>query len=143
MEDKGILFTGDSILGQGTAVFEDLSTYLSSLRRLLQFNPSTLFPGHGPVIHNAKEKIEEYISHRQQREDEIVNVFKDAKVDGEGGERGLLPMDIVEIIYVKYPKSLWGPAERGVVLHLKKLRDEGRAKEVGGGRWMLTPSSQK
>jgi endoribonuclease LACTB2 len=133
MDESGIMFTGDSVLGQGTAVFENLTTYLSSLKKQLEFNPKTIFPGHGPVVHDAKGKIEEYIRHRQQREDEIIKVFKDAGVDAQ-----LAPMDIVKIIYAEYSQSLWLAAERGIGLHLEKLKVEGRAKKVDGGKWMLT-----
>lgn len=129
--DTSVLFTGDSIVGQGTAVFENLSTYISSLQKQLRLNPKTIFPAHGPIVRDAKEKIEEYIKHRQQREDEIVKVFEDA------GNVVLTTMDIVKVIYAKYPQSLWPAAERGMVLHLEKLRDEGRTEEVGGGKWML------
>ena len=129
--DTSVLFTGDSIVGQGTAVFENLSTYISSLQKQLRLNPKTIFPAHGPIVRDAKEKIEEYIRHRQQREDEIVKVFEDA------GNVVLTTMDIVKVIYAKYPQSLWPAAERGMVLHLEKLRDEGRTEEVGGGKWML------
>jgi glyoxylase-like metal-dependent hydrolase (beta-lactamase superfamily II) len=131
MEDSNALFTGDSILGQGTAVFENLTTYLSSLKKQLNLKPTTLYPGHGPVIQGkeATEKIQEYISHRQQREDEIAKVMTDAE-----GE--VAAMDIVKVIYARYPQSLWAAAERGVILHLEKLRDEGKAKE-SGGKWTL------
>jgi endoribonuclease LACTB2 len=131
MEDSNALFTGDSILGQGTAVFENLTTYLSSLKKQLNLKPTTLYPGHGPVIQGkeATEKIQEYINHRQQREDEIIKVMMDAE-----GE--VTAMDIVKVIYARYPQSLWAAAERGVILHLEKLRDEGKAKE-SGGKWTL------
>ena len=133
MEDSNALFTGDSILGQGTAVFGNLTTYISSLKKQLNLKPTMLYPGHGPVVQGkqATEKIQEYINHRQQREDEIVKVMTDAE-----GE--VTPMDIVKIIYVKYPQSLWPAAERGVILHLEKLRDDGRAQEAGG-KWALVP----
>ena len=131
MEDSGTLFTGDSILGQGTAVFENLTTYISSLKRQLSLNPSALYPGHGPIIQGkaATEKIQEYIDHRQQREDEIVKVMEK---EGE-----VTALEIVKVIYARYPQSLWPAAERGVKLHLEKLRDEGKAKEVEGGKWVL------
>ena len=132
MEDSGILFTGDSVLGQGTAVFANLSTYISSLKKQLELNPKTIYPGHGPVVHHAKDKIEEYIRHRQQREDEIIKVLKDAGVDAQ-----LNPKDIVKIIYARYPQSLWPAAERGVEHHLEKLNDEGKANKGDGGKWML------
>ena len=133
LEETGSLFTGDSVLGQGTAVFETLSTYISSLKKQLALNPVTIYPGHGPVVTNAKAKLQEYISHRQQREDEIIKVFS-----AEENGVQLSPMDVVKIIYAKYPQSLWPAAERGVVLHLEKLRDEGKANEIGTGKWILT-----
>jgi len=132
--ETGGLFTGDSVLGQGTAVFESLGTYISSLKKQLALNPITIYPGHGPVVTNAKAKLQEYISHRQQREDEIINVFSTEE------NRELSPMDVVKVIYAKYPQSLWPAAERGVILHLEKLRDEGKAKETGSGKWILTKS---
>jgi endoribonuclease LACTB2 len=134
MEDSGALFTGDSVLGQGTAVFENLTTYLESLKKELSLNPTTLYPGHGPELRGqeAKAKIQEYISHRQQREDEIIKVMTEM-----GSEAQFAPGDIVKVIYAKYPKSLWPAAERGIVLHLEKLKDEGKAKEVGNGKWVL------
>jgi endoribonuclease LACTB2 len=135
VEDTGELFTGDSILGQGTAVFECLSTYISSLKKQLDLGPTILYPGHGPVIRGesaASGKIQEYITHRQQREDEIVKVIAEA-----AGE--VTTMDIVKVIYAKYPQSLWPAAERGLLLHLNKLKDEGKAREVTGGKWILLP----
>lgn len=135
LEDGGILFSGDSILGQGTAVFENLTTYIDSLKKQLSFNPKTIFPGHGPVITDAGAKIQEYISHRQAREDEIVQVFRN---QGGAGKEELVPADIVKVIYARYPQSLWPAAERGVVLHLEKLAHEGKAKSVGGGKWVLS-----
>lgn len=131
IEETGELFTGDSILGQGTAVFENLSTYISSLKRQLDLNPKILYPGHGPMISgsNARGKIQEYITHRQQREDEIIKVMTDA-----GGE--VTAMEIVKVIYARYPQSLWPAAEHSVLLHLNKLKDEGRTK-AAEDRWTL------
>jgi len=135
MEDTGELFSGDSVLGQGTAVFENLGTYLSSLKKQLDLNPTTIFPAHGPPIVGptaARGKIQEYITHRQQREDEVVKVMAD-----KGPDAQVNVGDIVKVIYAQYPESLWPAAERGLILHLEKLKDEGRAKKVEGGKWVL------
>lgn len=140
MEDVGALFTGDSVLGQGTAVFENLTTYMASLKKQLELFPKILYPSHGPEIQGdqaALKKIQEYIDHRQQRENEVIEVLKGAKPDA-----GLSPLDIVKVIYAKYPKDLWSAAERGVVLHLEKLRDEGKAERIGDGKWRLTDTSR-
>lgn len=70
------LFTADTVLGQGTAVFSDLGTYLSSLRKLVDSVKSDskvrVYPGHGPTIEDGTAKIEEYYSHRIEREDQVL-----------------------------------------------------------------------
>jgi glyoxylase-like metal-dependent hydrolase (beta-lactamase superfamily II) len=137
MQDDGGLFTGDSVLGQGTTVFENLTTYLSSLKKQLDLNPATVYPGHGPVIEGkqaSRDKIQEYINHRQQREDQIVQVITER-----GSDEKVTAADVVKVIYAQYPQSLWPAAERGVLQHLEKLKDEGRAQDIGGGKWILNP----
>lgn len=58
---------------------EDLYTYMKSLQFMLDLKPSTIFPGHGPVISDPIPFIENYIQHRQQREAQILNCLKENK----------------------------------------------------------------
>ena len=133
IENTGELFTGDCILGQGTTVFENLTKYLSSLQTQLNLNPNTIYPGHGPQIQGqvlARNKITEYITHRQQREREIIKVL--AENDGS------VSVDtIVQSIYPMYPQSLWPAAAGGVRLHLRKLKDDGKVAELDDSMWIL------
>jgi endoribonuclease LACTB2 len=72
------LFTGDTVLGQGTAVFEDLGDYLASLQKMLDASDKyeTINSGHGPVVPNGPQTIRMYIDHRLQREAQIVGLLR-------------------------------------------------------------------
>ncbi|KAF3906972.1 hypothetical protein ABW21_db0201518 [Orbilia brochopaga] len=131
LKEEEALFTGDNVLGQGTSVFENLSDYLESLERMLALDPIRAYPAHGPVIEDAKAKITEYITHRKERESQVIQVLQSANGSALGS------MDIVKVIYKDYPENLYEAAERGVLLILNKLLKDGKV-EREGEKWKLS-----
>jgi ribonuclease/clavin/mitogillin len=121
LEEEDALFTGDNVLGHGTAVFEDLPTYIDSLERMYKQVGGKGYPGHGATIEDCKAKIREYINHRAMREKEVIEVL------GRSPEgTGLGAMELVHIIYKDIPENLHFAALRGVVQILEKLAGEGK-----------------
>ncbi|KAJ4348570.1 uncharacterized protein N0V89_009948 [Didymosphaeria variabile] len=130
LEEENAMFTADNVLGHGTAVFEDLATYMKSLDGMATQFTGRAYPGHGPVIADGPAKVREYIAHRKQREKQVLDVL------GEEREGGWTAMDIVKIIYKDYPENLWAPAEKGVLQILRKLESEGKVVKEGNS-WKL------
>jgi glyoxylase-like metal-dependent hydrolase (beta-lactamase superfamily II)/ADP-ribose pyrophosphatase YjhB (NUDIX family) len=115
----GSLITGDLMAGVGTIVIDPpeghMATYFDSLRRMQALHVSALFPSHGPVMANAKTKIQEYLDHRLMRETRILEAWN-------AGVRST--EQIVERVYTDVPPAMHGLAARSVVAHLEKLREE-------------------
>lgn len=129
------------VLGHGTAVFEDLKTYLNSLHRMRDRASGRGYPGHGAVIENASARITEYIKHRQQREDEVLHVLKYGSLEGTVVDiQGWTPLELVKQIYKDIPESLHLPASHGIALVLEKLESEGRVVKKDE-KWTLSEKS--
>lgn len=122
-ERTGTLLTGDCVVGLGTVVIAppegNMNDYLASLRRYLELPRLTaLMPGHGPVLADARSKIEEYIAHRGAREAMIITAMQ-------SGARTI--PQIVKTVYTDVPEAMHQLAELSVLAHLEKLVSEGKA----------------
>ena len=102
------------------------------------------YPGHGAVIEDATSRIEFYINHRQQREDEVIRVLRYGKLDVAEGEQSperkgaWTPIELVKTIYKDVPENLHLPASYGVLQVLTKLEDEGKTiHDTASGTWRL------
>jgi glyoxylase-like metal-dependent hydrolase (beta-lactamase superfamily II) len=128
-----VLFSGDNILGYGTAVIHppdgNMTDYMKTLERLLGFDISLILPGHGPLIGKPEAKIREYIKHRLEREEQVIEALR--------SRRNTIG-DITQMIYVDVSPALQRVAEFSVQAHLEKLLREGRVKSEGGRYFLLS-----
>jgi glyoxylase-like metal-dependent hydrolase (beta-lactamase superfamily II) len=124
--EEHALFSGDLILGEGTAVIPrnggSLTQYLKSLERLRSLDIHRIYPGHGPVIPDPQAKITEYIEHRRMRERQVLEALR-------AGARTIREM--VARIYADVPEERHRLAEESVWNHLVKLEEERRVRRMG------------
>ncbi len=118
-----LVFSGDTILGNSSSSVRNLKQYMASLETLAGLKPDILCPGHGQIINNGTARVEWYIRHRTEREDQVLAALAS----------GVESID--EIVTAIYPRNLRrnlrGAAARNVRTHLNKLTEEGRVKESG------------
>jgi glyoxylase-like metal-dependent hydrolase (beta-lactamase superfamily II) len=131
--DSRSLFSGDAVVGRGTTFIDppdgDLAQYLRSLERMRGLGARTIYPGHGPLVFDAGAKLEEYVRHRAEREEQVLAAMAPGP---------LTIAAVVDEIYAGYPPEVRPLAGRSVLAHLLKLEGEGRAARTGRGdaaRW--------
>lgn len=120
LPQQKVLFSGDHILGLGTTAIVspkgDMTQYIASLRRLLNYDIKLICPGHGPIIHAAHRKIKELIEHRLERERQVLTLYR----------KGLREIDLlVSEIYPELDIHLKSLAQGQLRAHLDKLKQEG------------------
>ncbi|HEU4435311.1 MAG TPA: MBL fold metallo-hydrolase, partial [Pyrinomonadaceae bacterium] len=119
---RGVLITGDNIVGFGSVLIDpadgNMREYLNSLERMRSLpNLSVLFGGHGPAVAAPYQKIDQYISHRLEREQNILEAVRKGITN---------PKEIVAQVYTDVSPKAYPMAERAVLAHLLKLREDGK-----------------
>ncbi|CAF1047741.1 unnamed protein product, partial [Brachionus calyciflorus] len=127
LKEENALFTGDCILGETTATFEDLFTYMNSLNKMLKIKPDTIYPGHGPVVKDGVDRIEYFIRHRTKRNEQILTALRESK-------EPLNELEIVKIVYIGLNENLLPAACENVTHHLTALEKQNLI-EKSGEKW--------
>ncbi len=134
LEKRRTLFAGDIVAGVGTVVIippeGDMQEYLDTLNRLQEMELSEMVPSHGPTITNVQAKLQEYIDHRLQREQQVLDALEEM-------EPGATIPNIVKQVYIDVHQSLHSVAAWSVEAHLLKLEREGLVERLNDG-WTLT-----
>ena len=121
VEQIGVLFTGDNVLGVGTSAIGpppsgDMEQYLQSLLRMNELQSKLMAPGHGPVVTATGDKVQELIDHRRTRDRQIIELI----------ERGYeTDRQIRRAIYPEIQDGLRRAASGQIRSHLARLVGQG------------------
>ena len=117
----GACFTGDAVLGEGSVFVSPqpgaLAGYLAALERLrAREDIDVLCPGHGPPVWDPDAKLDEYLSHRRDRERRLLAAL------GEG-RRSI--DELLDGAWPEVPPELRAPPRSTLAAHLDKLEEDG------------------
>jgi glyoxylase-like metal-dependent hydrolase (beta-lactamase superfamily II) len=76
-----------------------------------------LCPGHGPAVWDPRARLDEYVAHREQREQRLLAAL-------DGGARRV--DELLDAAWDDVPSALRPAAAVTLGAHLEKLRGEGR-----------------
>lgn len=126
--EERAVFTGDHVMGWSTSVIAppdgDMRAYVASLRRLAARRDAVLYPTHGGPVLEPQPFLAAYLSHRLEREAQIVGVL---------GRGPLTVPEIVAVLYADVREELHKAAGRSVLAHLTKLLADGVVERTGDG----------
>ena len=120
-----VAFTGDALFANSSVFITPtpgaMAGYLGGLQRLVELDLDVIAPGHGAVIHNPTERLNEQIEHRLDRERRLVEAI----------EHGRTTVDeLLDSVWSDVPEPLRPAAAVTLAAHLGKLADEGRLPEA-------------
>ncbi|MDP3195719.1 MBL fold metallo-hydrolase [Tabrizicola sp.] len=111
-----LLFSGDHVMGWSSTIISppdgDMADYMASLARLAAGSWRRLLPGHGDPVADPAGRLAELVTHRRQREAQILRALTRVAAD--------IP-DLTRRVYLDTPRHLLPAAERNVLAHLIDL----------------------
>ena len=128
----GVMFAGDLVINGGSVAIPasaggSLADYLRSLRKVLDLQPRRMLPSHGQDVDQPTSLLRGYISHRLQRERQVLELLTVGIGD---------PDAIVERLYASVAPPLKRAARENVLAHLAKLEQDGLVRSGPEG-WTL------
>lgn len=119
-----ILFSGDHVMSWSSSIVSppegDMLAYYRSLHRVLARDDKFYLGGHGPLLPEPQKLAAELLAHRQYRENEILSQLR---------QRDWTIAPLAEQLYQKTNVHLKIAAQRNVLAHMLKLKDEGIVRE--------------
>lgn len=120
LREEKTLFSGDHVMGWSTSIVSppdgDMKNYIQSLELLLARNDAIYWPTHGPAIANPKPYVRAFISHRMERERQILASL----------EQGVHKIyEMVPTMYTGLSESMYPAAARSVFASMVYMVDRG------------------
>ncbi len=121
LQEEKALFTGDHVMGWSTSVIGppdgDMTQYLASLELLLERNDEVYWPTHGTCITDVHNFVRAFISHRLDREKQILDCMKQGYTN---------ITEMVPVMYTDTDPRMYGAAARSVLSAMIRLVDSGQ-----------------
>lgn len=119
IEEK-TLFSGDHVMGWSTSIVSppdgDMTEYMASLEKLLDYDHKIYWPTHGPAIEDPHPFVKGLIAHRHGRMGQIRSCLQKGSMD--------IPT-MVKAMYTDVPEYLHPAAARSVYSHLIMMVEKG------------------
>jgi glyoxylase-like metal-dependent hydrolase (beta-lactamase superfamily II) len=139
LEEENAMFTGDNVLGHGTAAVELLSLWMSSLRKMQSHNCVKGYPAHGEVIKDLPGKISGELAQKLRRERQVLQTLTRIKREQRSIGRGKGSVTVKQLVIAMHGDELDGEV-RELALEpfidevLRKLAEDQKvAFEMRGG----------
>ncbi len=117
---SGNLFSGDHVMDWATSMVSppdgDLADFMASCWKLQTRDWRVFYPGHGAPVQDPHARLSWLLSHRLQREAQILDQLRIAPMS---------PKELAKAIYTDTDPSLLSAAARNVFAHLIDLCNRG------------------
>ncbi|WP_427975831.1 MBL fold metallo-hydrolase [Acidocella sp.] len=124
-DGRKALFSGDHVMSWSSSIVSppegDMGDYYRSLEALLRRDDDVFLPGHGPLLAQPRQLTAELLAHRQRRERAVLAAL---------AERDWSVAGLAAKLYGKADLFLKAAAQRNVLAHLLKLKQEGTVGEL-------------
>lgn len=128
---SSIVLVGDMVAGFGSIWIGtpdgNMNDYFESLEKLRALNATALAPGHGDVIYNVAQKLDEVRLHRLQRLEQVMEALTQ-------------PLTLSELrlqIYPEIDSRMANLAERSLLALLEKLEQDSKVSKTNNNHWEL------
>lgn len=130
LRETGLLLAGDAVMADVTVVIIPpdgaMGAYFDTLETLKKLPIQAIAPGHGRVLAQPAAEIEHIVTHRLERETQLLSLLRQGAAD---------VAELAARIYPHVPAELRGMAQAQLTAHLLKLEGERRVQHAAEQRW--------